>query len=146
MRFACLVIVLMLVACSGDADIDLRSDTLMDVNSAQPSSGDAPIDVSADTVATSGMVPEESTDNGMMTRASLGDKWPLTVESGRVECIKGSAVVFHVDGGATYAVNGAAKSITDYPDIDPIWRDDSSMPGTKISIRPIIEAGRALCP
>jgi len=71
-----------------------------------------------------------SRDPGQISRADLGDKWPLTVESGTLACrvldIKGytgprlTAVTFR-SGGITYAVNGVARSHRLGPEVDSIW-------------------------
>lgn len=78
-----------------------------------------------------------------VSRADFGDKWPLTVESGELQCIKSFGVVFHT-GGTTYAVNGSAIDLG-YKRIDPIWAPDPEFPGAKKSMAPLIDAGRELC-
>jgi hypothetical protein len=57
-----------------------------------------------------------------VTRQELGNRWPLIVESGHVDCVSG-ALVFRHDG-TTYALNGTALS-KGYPGIDPIWKDEA---------------------
>lgn len=78
-----------------------------------------------------------------VSRAEYGDAWPLTVESGRLECVPPSAIIFH-SGGETYAVNGTADSLG-YRDIRPIWRDNPDGPTPKINIGPLIKRGLAYC-
>jgi hypothetical protein len=51
---------------------------------------------------------------------------------------EGDAVTFDTTDGDTYAVNGTAKTTTDYPDIDPIWADDPALAGLKKNIGPLI--------
>lgn len=80
----------------------------------------------------------------VITKAEYGDRWPLTVDRGSVECVGVGAVLFHATG-ETFAVNGLALSAASYPPIDPIWRDDPSNPGLKINLSPIIDRGLALC-
>jgi Protein of unknown function (DUF2511) len=41
-----------------------------------------------------------------VTRQELGNRWPLTVESGRVNCDHGALVFAH--HGTIYALNGVA--------------------------------------
>jgi hypothetical protein len=72
-----------------------------------------------------------------VTRKDFGDKWPLTVDSGEIECVGGVLLVFH-SGSKTYALNGAAQT-RGYPKIDPIWRDNPKLPGTKVNIGPLLE-------
>ena len=85
----------------------------------------------------------------IITKAEYGDRWPLTVERGTVECVPAFSVIFHT-GGVTYAVNGWAMTNTDYPDVREIWLDDPDADraarGLKINIGPIIDRGLALCP
>lgn len=78
-----------------------------------------------------------------VTRAEHGERWPLTVEEGEVECLPGGVFVFH-HGGKTYALNGMAEG-KGYADIRPIWRDDPTQPGLKISIGPLISAANSAC-
>ena len=59
-----------------------------------------------------------------ITRAELGEAWPLTVESGVIACADGSSIVFRADG-VTYAINGTARrqaTARGYRDIEPIQR------------------------
>lgn len=46
--------------------------------------------------------------------------------------------------GQTYAVNGTALG-RGYTDIEAIWLDNDQIPGAKVSIGALIDAGRALC-
>lgn len=93
----------------------------------------------------------DSVDSGgsgrSVSRSEFGQDWPLTVESGTVECLPLSpslgSVIFTDDGGTTYAVNGTARDHTDFPDIHPIWADAPF--GAKVDISPIIDAGLSLC-
>lgn len=100
-----------------------------------------------------------------LTEEQYGDKWPLTVPSGHVEC-KNDSVIFHTNG-KTYGVNGLAKS-RGYPSIDEIWKVDPAFfemveevakiekisvdealksmgSPSKISIGPILDSGLKLC-
>jgi hypothetical protein len=58
--------------------------------------------------------------------------------------------VFQADDGATYALNGAAKTAArsgdkSYKMIDDIWKEDTAMPGAKISIAPMLDRAVGLC-
>lgn len=79
----------------------------------------------------------------LVTRESLGDSWPLTVDQAHVECLDGRLAVVHANG-TTYALNGTAKS-RGYPAVDPIWRANPSIPGTKINIGPLIDIALKQC-
>jgi len=81
---------------------------------------------------------------GHVSRATMGEDWPLTVDSGTLRC-EGDAVTFETTDGDIYAVNGTAKTTTDYPDIDAIWADDPALAGLKKNIGPLIDQGLKLC-
>jgi hypothetical protein len=79
-----------------------------------------------------------------VSRSTLGDKWPLTVDSGVLSCVDPMSVVFETSG-RRYAVNGAAKTKTGLPPVDAIWADNPSVAGLKKDISPLIDRGLALC-
>ena len=79
-----------------------------------------------------------------ISRADLGDKWPLMIDSGTLECRNGAEVVLS-SGGTLYALNGTAKSRKLYADVTSVWADDPSMAGLKVSIGPLIDEGLSLC-
>ena len=54
--------------------------------------------------------------------ASYGEKWPFTVESGVVACLKNNSVIF-VANNTEYALNGVASSLG-YQPLEPIWKYD----------------------
>jgi hypothetical protein len=70
--------------------------------------------------------------------------WPLTVSSGTVRC-EGSAVYFEAPDGTEYAVNGTARGQDPTPPLEDIWRKDPDLPGTRIDISPVLDAGLATC-
>ena len=94
----------------------------------------------------------------LVTKSEFGNKWPFTVNKGRLEC-RGISVIFHAKGKA-YAVNGSART-EGYAKINEIWKDDQeklkilkeafpneeieSVSVPKISIGPIIDKGLSLC-
>lgn len=81
-----------------------------------------------------------------LSRAQMKEAWPFTIEGGTLKC-SGSLVTFTV-GNKTYAVNGSAKTkgrTIGWIDIAEIWRDNPAIPGTKISIGPVISRGLELC-
>lgn len=95
----------------------------------------------------------ESSEPGFVSRDDFGSDWPLTVDQGTLDCTEGpqvggaglDAVTFTAPGGTTYAVNGAAKTVTNYPEIDPIWASDPSGTSPKMGIGPLIDKGLELC-
>lgn len=70
----------------------------------------------------------------VVSRASFGDGWPLTVESGVLER-SGDAVLFH-HGGVTYGLNGYARD-QGFPAADPIRARGANL-------SPLIQAGLTL--
>ena len=79
----------------------------------------------------------------LVTRESMGEAWPLTVAQARVECLDGRVAVVHANG-VTYALNGTATA-RGYPAIDPIWRPNPLIPGTKVNIGPLIDIALKQC-
>jgi len=79
---------------------------------------------------------------GYVSQKDFGDKWPLTVSSGQVECKRGVLAVFH-HRNKTYGLNGTAISYG-YQRIDPIWKDDPNIKGNKISIGILIDEAMKL--
>lgn len=77
---------------------------------------------------------------GYVSRAELGDKWPLTVDEGLLTCDKKGAlrVIVFFEGkdgrGRMYAVNGAAR--THFKNVEmeigPIWKPQPEGPFTAV--------------
>lgn len=87
-----------------------------------------------------------------LRRSEFGSKWPLSVDEGTVVCIQdaGRVVIFFESDGTRYAVNGTSKGPTTMARfrlqrINDIWLDNPELPGTKISIGPVLDAGLRLC-
>ncbi|MBF4161446.1 DUF2511 domain-containing protein [Nocardioides acrostichi] len=90
-------------------------------------------------------------DPGLVTAASYGDGWPLTVEYGALTCRivksggrEASSVTIRVPG-AQYALNGVARSMSPFQNVDPIWADNPDIKGAKLDLGPFIERGLELC-
>lgn len=66
----------------------------------------------------------------------FGARWPFTVSQGYLDCIDGSAVFR--SQMTEYGLNGVATS-RGYHSIDPIWRNNPEIPGTKINIGGMIQ-------
>ena len=91
-------------------------------------------------------------DPGLVTRDNLGEEWPLTVDYVILACEPKTAggmdlqiASLTAPDGTVYALNGTAKSHTDYADIAPIWADNPNVEGLKIPISPLIDRARTLC-
>lgn len=90
-----------------------------------------------------------------ITKATYGDDWPFTVETGQIACEKGAAAIF-ISAGKKYALNGTAKSLG-YADPNPIWTVDPKLKAypmidkngkrsyTKVSLAPIIVVAKKQC-
>ncbi|ASK18374.1 DUF2511 domain-containing protein [Halomonas sp. N3-2A] len=79
----------------------------------------------------------------LVTKDEFGENWPFTVDEGRIECREAGALVF-VRGEFEYQLNGTASQLG-YTSINSIWRWNPDIPGTRISITPIIQRAQALC-
>ena len=81
-----------------------------------------------------------------VSRADLGEEWPLTVEHGTLRC-SGQRVTFEAPDGSVYAVNGSAAPVA--RDIAPIWAPSRDpvlrRAGGRVSIGPLIGLGLQLC-
>jgi len=137
-----------------DAPIGPRAETSVE----QPQEIDPPEEqvqpdppaVEETNVATSSPAPTQSENTTaaesqwgvLVTADEYGDKWPLTVSEARVNLLSGKVAILRA-GGRTYALNGTAQS-RGYQRIDPIWRDNLAIPGTKISISPLIQRALSL--
>ncbi len=93
-------------------------------------------------------LPERNTHRRKVSKAEFGDKWPLTVDEGEIECRDTYFRLFH-HGGRTYALNGLAKDRAKehgWLEIKPIWKDNLELgDGFKISLTPLTEAAGNLC-
>lgn len=81
-----------------------------------------------------------------VSQSEMKDAWPFTVDRGTLRCM-GGLVTFEANG-KTYGVNGSAKTkgrVMGWIDVVEIWRSNPSIPGTKISISPVITKGLELC-
>lgn len=104
-------------------------------------------DTTDKTSATTAPESEAADDPAHVSRAELGEEWPLTVEEGTLRCdgAKEAGAVFFEADGRVYPVNGIARGRTDGPEIDGIWADDPDFAGAKKNIGILIERGLELC-
>ena len=80
----------------------------------------------------------------LVTQNEFGDRWPFTVESGYVDCIQNKTPVFR-SGPKTYGLTGYGTTNLGLPEIDPIWKNNPSIAGVKISLTPITDLARQQC-
>lgn len=80
---------------------------------------------------------------------TFGAEWPFTQPEMHLACLQGSAVVvMDVNTGTMYPVNGVASGKANSMAMEPlasIWRDSAEIPGTKVSVGPVIARGLELC-
>jgi hypothetical protein len=80
-----------------------------------------------------------------VTRQELGDRWPLTVDSGHVDCESG-ALIFRYHG-TSYALNMIALG-KGHQGIEPIWKSAAGSPNQrplKLDLTPLIDLARQQC-
>jgi len=83
------------------------------------------------------------TPAGTVSRADFGDAWPLSVESGVLECWTAFEVTFRAPDGYTYAINGGARGNDTRG-----WRDGVGLLRSGLTpghLSPLIERGLELC-
>lgn len=85
----------------------------------------------------------------LISAEDLGDAWPFTTDEMHLQCLPGAAVVVSdAETGVMYPLNGTAKAKAGalaLEPIDKVWRDNPAIPGTKVSVGPLIEQGLQLC-
>lgn len=92
-----------------------------------------------------------------VTAAEFGERWPLTVAAGTLECVEPhGAVVLHANG-QTYALNGIAGNMRPrkgWRVLEEIWKVDEKtrrvLPPSpdfvpRVNVGPLLDAGLALC-
>lgn len=85
----------------------------------------------------------------LISAEALGEAWPFTFDEGYVACHASNAVtVMDAESGRMYPLNGPALGKANALGLDelaPVWRDNPAIPGTKVSVGPVIEQGLGLC-
>lgn len=85
----------------------------------------------------------------LISDEDFGNAWPFTFEEGYLACHAGNAVtVMDAESGRMYPLNGPAQgkaSALGLDDLATVWRDNPAIPGTKVSVGPVIEQGQQLC-
>ena len=78
--------------------------------------------------------------------------WPLTISGGVLTCVDvaGNPAVFIADDDAVWPLNGVAQANHvrwgAEPSIDPVWKTNPEIPGTRINISALIaHARRVAC-
>ncbi len=84
-------------------------------------------------IVSCGAGPAEPQNQWDVSRATLGERWPLTAEGGNWICDRPSALVFETEG-KRYAVNGIALSVTDHPSVEDIAIPDTENPDLFLAV------------
>jgi hypothetical protein len=82
-----------------------------------------------------------------VTRAEFGDAWPLTIERATVDCDAQGRAILKTrapDPTGTWALTGAAQQYG-YPPIDPFWRENPGIPGTRVPLTELIRLALEQC-
>lgn len=88
-----------------------------------------------------------------VTQRQFGDQWPLVLGSGTLVCERplkapDQMAVLFIHTSGVYAINGTARTFQQtygWKPLAQIWRSNSEIPGTKIPITPLLNAGLSLC-
>lgn len=85
----------------------------------------------------------------LISAEDFGSAWPFTFEEAYIACHTGKALtVMDAESGRMYPLNGTAKGKASSLGLEPlesVWLDNPDIPGTKVSISPVIEQGLKLC-
>lgn len=85
----------------------------------------------------------------LISAGDFGDDWPFMPEEMHLQCLPGNAVVVtDPETGRMYGLNGPANAKARQLGLDPleqVWAESSSIPGTRVSVGAVIEAGAKLC-
>lgn len=87
-------------------------------------------------------LPPPTSSRQAVTQANFGYLWPLTVDSGTLECHSADQVVFVAPDGKSYALNDKAAA-AGVPAIEPLRKEGST--GGKISLGSLLSTGVGLC-
>lgn len=89
----------------------------------------------------------EEPRGNVITRADLGEKWPLTVDEVELGCADDMPYIVAPDG-TEYALTGAGYTHGDYAELEatnPLWADNPTIDGAKFNIKPLTDAAWKLC-
>jgi len=85
----------------------------------------------------------------LISAEEFGAAWPFVPEEMHLQCLPGKAVVVtDPETGRMYGLNGPANGKARQLGLDPleqVWAESSSIPGSRVNVGPVIEAGLKLC-
>lgn len=88
-----------------------------------------------------------SVPRGYVSRALMGDAWPLSIDEGTIVCDR-TAILLRAPDGRLYAVNGTARGQVPklgWIDVREITLPDPNIAGLIMNVQPIIDQGLSLC-
>lgn len=97
--------------------------------------------------ATTGPTETPAPPPGYVSRTTVGEEWPLSVEDGVLACDAARRVTF-TSGGLVYAVNGTARGFAKengWRDIQELTVPDPKIEGLIKSLQPLLSVGLELC-
>lgn len=85
------------------------------------------------------LLPDGSHEGVKISQAEYGDRWPFSIEQGRLRCEEAGAVILTANG-KDYAVNGMAGGR--YASVQSVLNRTNH---SNVDIGPIISRGLTLC-
>lgn len=85
----------------------------------------------------------------IIAEEDFGSDWPFTQPEMHLTCLPDAAVVvMDVNTAAMYPLNGPARNQAKQLGMQPlndIWRENPAIPGTRVTVGPVIRQGAELC-
>ena len=104
------------------------------------------------TAGGTGMIRTGDNQAFVMNTTWRNGPWPFTVDAGNIGCVTidaGPVLVFADTNGVVWPLNGLAIAhgprVGGQPSLNPIWRRNPQIPGTRIPLGPMMDAASSLC-
>jgi hypothetical protein len=85
----------------------------------------------------------------LISAEDFGDAWPFVPQEMHLQCLPGNAVVVtDPETGRMYGVNGPSNGKARQLGLEPlnhVWAESPEIPGTRVGLGSVIEAGIKLC-
>ncbi|WP_313222001.1 DUF2511 domain-containing protein [Stutzerimonas nitrititolerans] len=85
----------------------------------------------------------------LISAEDFGDAWPFVPEEMHLQCLPGNAVVVtDPETGRMYGLNGPANGKArqlGLESLNDVWRENTAIPGTKVSVGAVLDRGIDLC-
>ena len=98
-------------------------------------------------VGEDGLLAQNRSNSRKITKQEFGVECPFTVNNGLLKCTNygSTTAVSFKTGKKEYGLNGIARSRLNLPEPSPIWRNDPTFPGIKVSIGTVLDKGLKFC-